>query len=90
LRGIHTLNEVFEWQAGYQTPAARLDSMIDRCASPAQYRTVTVPQAVMVAPEGIQYEQTPAQNAVRQRVDMVAPARTYYVATRPRCGNCGY
>jgi hypothetical protein len=30
LRGIRTLNEVFEWQAGYHIPAGRLDSMIDR------------------------------------------------------------
>jgi hypothetical protein len=49
-----------------------------------------VPQTVMVAPEGVQYEWTPAQYAVRQRVEMVAPARTYYVATPPRCGSCGY
>jgi hypothetical protein len=58
--------------------------------TPAQYRTVMVPQTVMVAPEGVQYERTPAQYAVRQHVEMVAPARTYYVATPPRCGSCGY
>ena len=58
--------------------------------TPAQYRTVMVPQTVMVAPEGVQYEQTPAQYAVRQRVEMVAPARAYYVATQPRCNSCGY
>jgi hypothetical protein len=58
--------------------------------TPAQYRTVMVPQTVMVAPEGVQYERTPAQYAVRQRVEMVAPARTYYVATPPRCASCGY
>jgi hypothetical protein len=58
--------------------------------TPAQYRTVMVPQTVMVAPEGVQYERTPPQYAVRERVEMVAPARTYYVATQPRCGNCGY
>ena len=58
--------------------------------TPAQYRTVMVPQTVMVAPEGVQYERTPAQYAVRQHVEMVAPARTYYVAAPPRCGSCGY
>ena len=58
--------------------------------TPAQYRTVMVPQTVMVAPEGVQYERTAPQYAVRERVEMVAPARTYYVATQPRCGNCGY
>jgi hypothetical protein len=58
--------------------------------TPAQYRTVMVPQTVMVAPEGVQYEQTPAQYGVRERVEMVAPARTYYVATPPRCSSCGY
>jgi hypothetical protein len=47
--------------------------------TPAQYRTVMVPQTVMVAPEGVQYERTPAQYAVRERVEMVAPARAYYV-----------
>jgi hypothetical protein len=58
--------------------------------TPAQYRTVMVPQTVMVAPEGVQYEQTPPQYAVRERVEMVAPARAYYVPTAPRCGTCGY
>jgi hypothetical protein len=58
--------------------------------TPAQYRTVMVPQTVMVAPEGVQYEQIPAQYTTRQRVEMVAPAREYYVATPPRCSSCGY
>jgi hypothetical protein len=58
--------------------------------TPAQYRTVMVPQTVMVAPEGVQYERIPAQYATRQRVEMVAPAREYYVATPPRCSSCGY
>jgi hypothetical protein len=58
--------------------------------TPAQYRTVMVPQTVMVAPEGVQYERNAPQYAVRERVEMVAPAHTYYVATQPRCGSCGY
>ena len=58
--------------------------------TPAQYRTVMVPQTVMVAPEGVAYERTPPQYGVRQRVEMVAPARAYYVATQPRCNSCGY
>jgi hypothetical protein len=58
--------------------------------TPAQYRTVMVPQAVMVAPEGVQYQQIAPQYATRQCVEMVAPAREYYVAVRPRCGTCGY
>ncbi len=58
--------------------------------TPAQYRIVMVPQTVMVAPEGVQYQQIPAQYATRQRVEMVAPAREYYVAAPPRCGTCGY
>jgi hypothetical protein len=58
--------------------------------TPAQYRTVMVPQTVMVAPEGVQYERTAPQYGVRERVEMVAPARTYYVATPPRCSSCGY
>ena len=58
--------------------------------TPAQYRTVMVPKTVMVAPEGVQYERTPPQYATRQRVEMVAPAREYYVATPPRCSSCGY
>jgi hypothetical protein len=56
----------------------------------AQYRTVMVPQTVMVAPEGVQYERTAPEYAVRERVEMVAPARSYYVAAPPRCGGCGY
>jgi hypothetical protein len=58
--------------------------------TPAQYRTVMVPQTVMVAPEGVAYERTPPQYGVRERVEMVAPAQTYYVATPPRCSSCGY
>jgi hypothetical protein len=58
--------------------------------TPAQYRTVMAPQTVMVAPEGVQYQQIAPQYATRQRVEMVAPAREYYVAVRPRCGTCGY
>ena len=58
--------------------------------TPAQYRTVMVPQTVMVAPEGVQYERLAPQYAVRERVEMVAPARTYYAPVMPRCGSCGY
>ncbi len=58
--------------------------------TPAQYRTVMVPRTVMVAPEGVQYEQIPAQYGVRERVEMVAPAQTYYAPVAPRCGSCGY
>jgi hypothetical protein len=49
-----------------------------------------VPQTVMVAPEGVQYERIPAQYGTREHVEMVAPARTYYVAVPPRCNSCGY
>jgi hypothetical protein len=58
--------------------------------TPAQYRTVMVPQTVMVAPEGVQYERIPAQYGVRERVEMVAPARAYYEPVAPRCASCGY
>ena len=58
--------------------------------TPAQYRTVMVPQTVMVAPEGVQYERIPAQYEIRQRVEMVAPARAYYVPVPPHCSYCGY
>ena len=58
--------------------------------TPAQYRTVMVPKTVMVEPEGVQYEQIPPEYATQQRVQMVAPAQTYYVPVRPRCGSCGY
>ena len=58
--------------------------------TPAQYRTVMVPQTVMVAPAGVAYEQVPAQYATRQRVEMVAPARAYYMPVAPRCSSCGY
>ena len=58
--------------------------------TPAQYRTVMVPQTVMVAPEGVQYERIAPQYETRQRVEMVAPARTYYTPVAPRCGSCGY
>ncbi|KIZ43817.1 MULTISPECIES: hypothetical protein [Rhodopseudomonas] len=58
--------------------------------TPAQYRTVMVPKTVMVAPEGVAYERIAPQYGVRERVEMVAPARAYYVPVRPRCGGCGY
>jgi hypothetical protein len=58
--------------------------------TPAQYRTVMVPKTVMVAPEGVEYEQIPAQYGTRQRVEMVAPARSYYVPVQQRCNSCGY
>ena len=58
--------------------------------TPAQYRTVMVPRTVMVAPEGVSYERVPAQYATRERVEMVAPARTYYAPVVPRCSTCGY
>jgi len=58
--------------------------------TPAQYRTVMVPQTVMVAPEGVAYEQVAPQYATQARVEMVAPARSYYVPVAPRCSTCGY
>lgn len=58
--------------------------------TPAQYRTVMVPQTVMVTPEGVEYERIPAQYGVRERVEMVAPARAYYVPAIPHCAACGY
>src|SRR6201994_2845434 len=54
--------------------------------TPAQYRTVMVPRTVMVAPEGVEYEQVPAQYATQQRVEMVSPGYSYYAPARPRCG----
>src|SRR3954468_1607990 len=58
--------------------------------TPAQYRTVMVPQTVMVAPEGVQYQQIAPQYATQERVEMVAPARSYYAPVAPRCNGCGY
>jgi len=57
---------------------------------PAQYRTVMVPQTVMVAPPSVQYEQIPPQYATRERVEMVSPGYTYYAPAAPRCFSCGY
>jgi hypothetical protein len=57
---------------------------------PARYETVMVPKTVMVAPEGVQYEEISPQYATVQRTQMVAPARAYLVPVRPRCGNCGW
>src|SRR5580704_2309937 len=58
--------------------------------TPAQYRTVMVPRTVMVAPEGVAYEQLPPQYATQQRVEMVSPGYSYYAPAHPRCGGCGY
>jgi hypothetical protein len=57
---------------------------------PARYETVMVPKTVMVAPEGVQYEDIAPQYATVQRTEMVAPARAYMVPVRPRCNNCGW
>ena len=65
-------------------------SRVIRHHQPAQYRTVMVPKTVMVAPPRVAYERIPAEYAVRERVEMVAPAQAYYVPVRPRCGSCGY
>jgi hypothetical protein len=58
--------------------------------TPAQYRIVMVPKTVMVAPEGVAYERVAPQYATQERVEMVAPARAYYVPVAPRCSTCGY
>ncbi len=58
--------------------------------TPAQYRTVMVPQTVMVAPPGVAYEQIPPQYATSQRVEMVSPGYSYYTPVAPRCSSCGY
>ena len=55
-----------------------------------QYRTVMVPQTVMIAPEGVEYEQIPAQYATQQHVEMVSPGYSYYAPVQPRCFSCGY
>ncbi|TFW62839.1 hypothetical protein CT676_01635 [Bradyrhizobium sp. MOS001] len=56
----------------------------------AQYRTVMVPQTVMVAPPSVQYERIPPQYATRQRVEMVSPGYSYYAPVQMGCASCGY
>jgi hypothetical protein len=56
---------------------------------PAQYQTVMVPKTVMVAPPSVEYDRIPAQYGVRERVQMVAPAQTYYRAV-PAYSGYGY
>lgn len=58
--------------------------------TPARYRTVLVPKRVMVDPGGVAYQRIPPRYAVRERIEMVAPAQAYYVPVAPRCGSCGY
>ena len=50
--------------------------------TPPQYRTVMVPQTVMVAPRASQYERIPPQYATRERVEMVSPGYSYYAPVR--------
>ncbi len=57
--------------------------------TPAQYRTVMVPQTVMVVPPGVAYEQVPPQYATRERTEMVSPGYSYYTAVQPGCRTCG-
>jgi hypothetical protein len=58
--------------------------------TPAQYRTVMVPQTVMVAPEGVAYERIAPQYATQQRTEMVSPGYSYYAPVAPRCATCAY
>jgi hypothetical protein len=58
--------------------------------TPPQYRTVMVPQTVMVAPEGVAYECIPPQYATQERVEMVSPGYSYYAPVMPRCASYGY
>ena len=60
-----------------------------RHRTPAQYRTVMVPQTVMVAPPGVAYEQIPPQYATRERVEMVSPGYSYYAPAASGCASCG-
>ena len=53
--------------------------------TPPQYRTVMVPQTVMVAPPGVAYEQVPPQYATSERVEMVSPGYSYYAPVALRC-----
>ncbi|WP_441236241.1 hypothetical protein [Bradyrhizobium sp. 930_D9_N1_4] len=57
--------------------------------TPAQYRTVMVPQTVMVAPPGVQYQHIPPQYATRQRTEMVSPGYSYYAPVQMGCASCG-
>lgn len=57
---------------------------------PAQYQTVMVPKTVMVAPPSVEYDRIPAQYGVRERVQMVAPAQTYYRAVPAYAPSYGY
>jgi len=57
--------------------------------TPAQYRTVMVPQTVMVSPPGVAYEQVSPQYATRERVEMVSPGYSYYQPVAPSCASCG-
>lgn len=57
---------------------------------PAQYETVMVPKTVMVAPPSVEYDRVPAQYGVRERVQMVAPAQTYYRAVPAYAPSYGY
>ena len=58
--------------------------------TPAQYRTVMVPQTVMVATPSVQYQRIPPQYATRQRVEMVSPGYSYYAPVQMGCASCGY
>ena len=78
-----------QYRAFEETVMVSPGRVIERRA-PARYETVMVPQTRLVEPERVYHEEIPAQYATRQRVEMVAPARAYYVPVRPRCGNCGY
>ena len=55
---------------------------------PPQYRAVQ--ETVMVAPEGVAYQQIAPQYATQQRVEMVSPGYSYYAPVAQRCATCGY
>ena len=57
---------------------------IDRIESLTRLGGIIASHASTAEPIGRQ------SDATRERIEMVAPARAYYVPVRPRCGNCGY
>ena len=65
-----------EWQSLFKFGAyfAPLIGAIVADVFWGKYRTIMVPKTVMVAPEGVAYEQIPPRYATQQRVEMVRRA----------------
>ena len=83
-------NDPLPLDASQLSPAMMVSDVVLARAMTPLLSTALAKGCRILAGTDVLYEQIPAQYATHQRVEMVAPAREYYVAVPPRCSSCGY